>query len=140
VSKKESTSRKLVPVKKTAALVPGNLLADVRTLIEQARDATTRAVNSALVMLYWNIGDRIRRDILREKRAEYGKQILGTLSQELSADYGKGYTADNLSRMVKLAELLSSESSRPATRGRWSSTFAGSTSTSANPRKLRPLA
>jgi predicted nuclease of restriction endonuclease-like (RecB) superfamily len=94
----------LVPAKATA--IPSDLLRDVRGLIEQARDATARAVNSALVLLYWSVGARIHRDILKEKRAEYGKQILGALSQELTADYGRGYTVDNLTRMVKLAELF----------------------------------
>jgi hypothetical protein len=42
-----------------------------------------RQVNSALVVLYWRIGQRIREDILKEKRAEYGEQILPTLSAEL---------------------------------------------------------
>ncbi len=63
------------------------------------------AVNSALVLVYWSIGDRIRRDILKEKRADYGNRILGTLSQELSDHYGMGYTYDNLTRMLKLAEM-----------------------------------
>lgn len=82
-----------------------DLLGDVRTLIETARTATARAVNSALVLLYWSIGDRIRRDILQKKRAEYGKQIFATLSQKLVEEYGPGYSRHNLSRMVKLAEL-----------------------------------
>jgi predicted nuclease of restriction endonuclease-like (RecB) superfamily len=105
VSKKKPAASGLVPAKRAAVVVPARLIADVRKLIDEARDLTARAVNSALVLLYWGIGSRIRRDILKEKRAEYGKQILGTLSQELSKHYGKGYTYDNLTRMVKLAEV-----------------------------------
>ena len=90
MSKKKPPSRKLVPAKRAVPAVPSDLLADVRALIEQAREATARAVNAALVLLYWQIGTRIHKDILQEKRAEYGKQILATLSQELAADYGKG--------------------------------------------------
>jgi predicted nuclease of restriction endonuclease-like (RecB) superfamily len=100
--KKLATTRK--PVAKPA--VPSDLLADVRALIEQARDATARAVNSALVMLYWGIGDRIRRDILREKRAEHGEAIVSTLSRQLTAEYGSGYSRPNLFRMVRAAELF----------------------------------
>src|SRR5438094_7822513 len=81
------------------------VIADVRSLIEHARDATARAVNSALVLLYWSIGDRIRRDILKEKRADYGAQILGTVSQELVADFGNGYSVPNLSRMRWIGEI-----------------------------------
>src|SRR4051794_26500001 len=108
VSKKKSgPPRKLVASTAVTPATPGELLTDVRALIDQARDATARAVNSALVLLYWSVGDRIRRDILKEKRAGYGKQILGTLSQELGAQYGEGFTYDNLTRMVKLAEVFS---------------------------------
>ena len=50
--KKRPTSRKLVASKSAAPVVPADLLTDLRALIEQARDATARAVNSALVLLY----------------------------------------------------------------------------------------
>ena len=107
MSKKEKpTSAPLVPVKPAAVAVPTDLLADVRTLIDQARDATARAVNSALVLLYWGIGDRIRRDILKEKRAEYGEQILPTLSAKLVPEYGQGYSERNLARMIKFGEVF----------------------------------
>ena len=104
--KKRPTTPKSVPAKLAAAPVPGELLADVRTLVEQARDGTARAVNSALVLLYRSIGHRIRRDILQDKRADYGKQILGTLSHELAAQCGRGFTCGNLTRMVGLTEVF----------------------------------
>lgn len=106
MSKKKPTSRKLVPAKPTAVVVPADLMTDVRGLIDQARDATALAVNSALVLLYWGIGERIRSEVLKEKRAEYGKQILSTLSKELVAAYGNGYSVPNLSRMMQLAEVF----------------------------------
>ena len=104
--KKKPASRKLVPTNAAVSVVPADLLTDVRALIEQARDATARTVNSALVLLYWSIGDCIRRDILQEKRADYGKQIVGALSRQLAAEYGKGFTDDNLFRMIQLAEVF----------------------------------
>ena len=55
------------------------LLKDLRDLIEAARQDVARQVNSALVLLYWRAGKRIRQDILKEKRAEYGEQIVATL-------------------------------------------------------------
>ncbi len=84
--------------------MPTDLLTDVRTLIEQARDATARAVNSALVLLYWQVGTRIRKDILKEQRAEYGEQIVPTLSAQLAPEYGDGFSKRNLFRMIQLAE------------------------------------
>ena len=59
------------------------LLADVRELILTAREAVARTVNTGLTLLYWEIGTRIRRDILQEKRAEYGEQIVHALSAKL---------------------------------------------------------
>ena len=56
-------------------------------MIRAARGRAATAVNVELVLLYWHIGDRIGRDILKEERAPYGKRILSTLSKELIADY-----------------------------------------------------
>ncbi len=63
-------------------------------------------MNTALVQLYWQIGARIRKDILANRPAEYGKEIFVTLAQELEADFGSGYSASNLSRMVAFAEAF----------------------------------
>jgi len=46
-----------------------NLVNDLRALIASTRDEVARSVNSALVLLYWRVGRRIRQDILKEKRA-----------------------------------------------------------------------
>lgn len=67
---------------------------------------TARAVNSALVLLYWSIGDRIRRDILKESRADYGEQIVAALSQQLTAEYGNGYSRAALWRMIQFADVF----------------------------------
>jgi hypothetical protein len=56
------------------------LFQDLRVLIIEARQDVARQVNSALVLLYWRVGKRIRQDILKEKRAEYGEQILYSVS------------------------------------------------------------
>lgn len=50
---------------------------------------------SAMTFLYWRVGERIRREVLLEARADYGIQILATLSQELTRDYGKGFKGGN---------------------------------------------
>ena len=73
-----------------------DLLADVRTLIDQARDVTARAVNSALVLLYWSIGARICTEVLKRKRADYGEQIVSTLSRQLATVRWRGYGRRNL--------------------------------------------
>ncbi len=86
--------------------VPATLLADVRDLILQGRTAVAQAVNSALVLLYWQVGHRIHAEILRSKRAAYGEEILSTLSKELTAEFGRGYSVPNLSRMTRLATVF----------------------------------
>jgi len=82
------------------------LLADVRALILQARENVAQTVNVGLTTLYWHIGRRIRKDILREKRAEYGQQILFALSKKLTAEFGRGYSERNLANMVRFAEVF----------------------------------
>ena len=89
--------------------VPRRLLQDLRGLIEQARTDVARSVNSSLVLLYWRIGNRIRIDVLKQKRAEYGEKIVPTLSETLAAEYGPGFTRRNLFHMVRFAELFPEE-------------------------------
>lgn len=85
------------------------LLGDIRQLIEQSRGQVAAAVNSALTMLYWHIGHRIRTEVLDSKRATYGEQIVSALSRQLEADYGRGFSEKNLRRMVQFAELYPDE-------------------------------
>lgn len=47
------------------------------------RQDVARSVNSCLVMLYWNVGRRMRQEVLGEKRAEYGADIVATVSRQL---------------------------------------------------------
>ena len=88
------------------APAPTALLEDLRHLIEETRQGVAVAVNAALTLLYWRIGKRINEEILKGKRAGYGEQILATVSQELTRDYGKGFTYSALTRMVKFSEAF----------------------------------
>lgn len=60
------------------------LLADVREMILQARAVVARAVDSGLTTLHWHVGRRIRRDVLKDRRAEYGGQIVSALGRQLA--------------------------------------------------------
>lgn len=88
---------------------PAGLLSDIRELILSARQTVARGVNAALVTLYWKVGQRIRSDILRNKRAEYGQEIVVTLSQQLTTEFGNGFSRFNLSRMIQFAEAFQEE-------------------------------
>lgn len=85
------------------------LLADVRELIVQAREGVARAVDSGLTTLYWHVGRRVRQDILKEKRAEYGQKIVSALGTQLSAEFGRGFGEKNLRRMIQFAEAFPDE-------------------------------
>lgn len=85
---------------------PDDLVAEVREIIVSARQSVARGVNAALVMLYWQVGQRIRRDILNNKRAKYGAEILPTLSAKLMPEFGDGFSPRNLARMISFAEVM----------------------------------
>jgi hypothetical protein len=85
---------------------PKSLLSDVRELILVARTQTAQVVNAGLTLLYWQIGCRIRTDILKEKRAEYGERIFHMLSGQLTEEFGRGYSERNLANMVRFAEVF----------------------------------
>ena len=100
--------------KNTALLVvsssnPERIVDDIRGLIESTRGRVTAGINSELTLLNWRIGARIRKEILKEKRADYGKQIVPTLSAQLIVDYGKSFDVKNLWRMIQFAECFSDE-------------------------------
>ncbi|HXB75561.1 MAG TPA: PDDEXK nuclease domain-containing protein [Candidatus Acidoferrales bacterium] len=57
-------------------------------------------------LLAWHMGRRIRQDILKEKRAEYGAQIVAALGRQLEREFGNGFGEKNLRRMVQFAEVF----------------------------------
>lgn len=83
-----------------------NLYNQIKELIETTKQNVAVTVNSSLTLMYWNIGNMINRDILDNKRAQYGKEIVATLSQQLRNEFGKGYSYSALTRMMKLAKII----------------------------------
>jgi predicted nuclease of restriction endonuclease-like (RecB) superfamily len=86
-----------------------SLLFDIKQLIDFAKTRVAVKVNQEMTMLYWNIGKRIQEDILKFERAEYGEQIIQTLSKQLTAEYGKGFSVPNIFKMLALYENFSDE-------------------------------
>ncbi len=100
-----ASEAKARPIPKRAwSLKP--LLTDVRGLILQSRGRMAQTVNAELTLLYWHIGTRIHKDILKEKRAEYGQEVLQSLSPRLVAEFGRGFSERNLANMVRFAEVF----------------------------------
>lgn len=85
------------------------LLGELRALIQAARTRVATAVNVELTMLHWRIGKRLLAENLHEGRADYGQQILASLSQQLEEEFGKGFSYSGLTRMVRFAELFQDE-------------------------------
>ncbi len=81
-----------------------NLLNDLVALIEKTKTQVVSYANSSLTVLFWHIGKRILTHNLQNKRAEYGKQIVVTVSRELVKKFGKNYEEKNLRRMIQFAE------------------------------------
>ncbi len=74
-----------------------NVLKDVCSIIESARDYAYQSVNIALVERNWFIGYRIAEEELKgDNRADYGTEIIKKLSKELKGKYGKGFEIRNL--------------------------------------------
>ena len=93
--------------KNVAPVVSKSLVEDLRQIIEQARGRVAATVNSELTMMYWHIGERINRDVLGNQRAEYGKQIVSTVSRQLQEEYGtKGFDEKNIRRMMQFAQIM----------------------------------
>jgi hypothetical protein len=96
----------------TTEIVPTNqknLIIDIKHLINQAKSHIAYVSNSQMTMLYWQIGKRINQDVLQFNKAEYGKEIVRKLSQELTYEYGRGFTYSNLTRMINFSDVFSED-------------------------------
>lgn len=81
-----------------------DLLNKLIAIIEKTKKQVVSYANRSLTVMFWHIGNRILSHNLQYKRAEYGKQIVVTLSRELVAKFGKNYEEKNLRRMIQFAE------------------------------------
>lgn len=74
-----------------------NLFERVVSILEKTRSNVVHSVNSNMVLAYWLIGQEIVEEIQKGKvRAEYGKQIVESLSVQLTKKYGRGFSAQTL--------------------------------------------
>ena len=106
MAKKREKKETLPALRPRSEQAPAKLLNELRDLIRSTRSGVAQAVNSALVLLYWQVGNHIRTETLKSERAAYGEQIVVTLSIQLAAEFGNGYSRPNLFRMIRFAELF----------------------------------
>ena len=80
------------------------LHAELRGMIASSRTRLAAMVNSELTRLYWCVGERLRREVLGGERAAYGARIVARIGEKLSAEFGRGFEARNLRRMIQFVE------------------------------------
>ena len=76
------------------------LFQDACQIIEQAQVAAYHAVDVTLIKRNWLLGLRIQHEVLKDKRAEYGEQVVKVLAKELTAKYGRGFSMRNLYNFI----------------------------------------
>ena len=112
-----TTTAKTALVKTAARQTPdavdeAGLLADLRGLIAAAHRRVATVANATHTMLCWHVGRRLLKENLLEGRAAYGKQILVTVSRELTAEYGRGFSYAEIACMIYFSQLF--HASQPA--------------------------
>ena len=96
------------PLQKVSELPESQLLyTDVCYIIDETRTRVAVYVNAEVCHANWLIGKRIKEDILYNKRAEYGKQVVKNLSARLTEKYGRGWSEKTLRHCLRAAETFS---------------------------------
>jgi predicted nuclease of restriction endonuclease-like (RecB) superfamily len=82
------------------------LVRDIGSMIDVARRQVAVTTNAALTGLYWQIGRRVRTEVLDERRAAYGEVIVSAVGRQLEADYGRGFGEKSLRHMIRFAQAF----------------------------------
>ena len=90
--------------KETNKILP--ITTDIKLLIDQSRQNVAYTVNAEITLLYWKVGRRTNEEILKNDRAEYGKQIIESISQQLTHYYGSGWSKRQLHYCLRTAEIF----------------------------------
>ncbi len=85
------------------------MLDGIAEIISVSKHKVAVSLNAEITLLYWSIGDFINKELKSKDVSTYGKQILATLSQELTKMFGKGYSYTALTRMSKIAAIIERE-------------------------------
>jgi predicted nuclease of restriction endonuclease-like (RecB) superfamily len=92
-----------------AVIDAAGLLADLRSLIQSARQRIAAVAYATQTLLCWHLGRRLLHENLQGGRAAYGKQILVTVSRELTDEYGRGFSYAEIARMIQFAQQFPDE-------------------------------
>lgn len=83
-----------------------NLVVELKSLIASTKEQVAISVNSSLTLMYWQIGFKINEDILKNSRAEYGNEIVHSVSRQLVEEFGSGFSRANLFHMIKFSQVF----------------------------------
>jgi predicted nuclease of restriction endonuclease-like (RecB) superfamily len=78
----------------------------IKQIVEESRTHVAQTINATLTITYWNIGKIIKEDILHNKRAAYGEEIIQNLSKQLTQEYGNGWSTKHLQHCLRIAETF----------------------------------
>jgi predicted nuclease of restriction endonuclease-like (RecB) superfamily len=82
------------------------LFQNISQLIAESRERVAVTVNATLTALYWQVGNAININLLKSNRAEYGRQVVLNLAQQLKAEYGDGWSEKHLRHCMRFAEAF----------------------------------
>jgi len=86
-----------------------SLFNDVCGIIDDSRTRVAVYVNSQVCLTKWYVGKRIKEDVLYNRRAEYGKQVVRQLSARLTERYGSGWSYPSLKHCIQCSECFTEE-------------------------------
>lgn len=93
-------------------IVPGNvineLVEDVSAMITNAKSSLKTQINTSMILLHWTIGEYLSINVLKDKKSEYGKNVIGEVSKRLSNQYGKGFERASVFRMIQFYQQFPS--------------------------------
>lgn len=82
------------------------LMRDLSTMIESAREQVASVANAALTLLHWQVGHHVRQHVLEGQRAAYADRMVSTVSRQLAARYGRGFDEKSMRHMLRFAEAF----------------------------------
>jgi predicted nuclease of restriction endonuclease-like (RecB) superfamily len=89
--------------------VENEIVSELKDIISNSKFEAAQSVNHILTIMYWDIGNKISKEILKDSRAEYGKSIVVTVSRQLVLEFGRSFEEKNLRRMIQFAQTFEKE-------------------------------
>ena len=87
--------------------IDAHVIDDIRTIITRARNKAYQSINETLIRSNWEIGKRIvEEEQLGKQRADYGIQLIKSISQQLTTEFGSGYGVRNLAYFKQLYQYF----------------------------------